>query len=328
MRQWLVAADDRTGAFEVAALFATVVGPVTVTVGEPPLGSGVVDIASRAMTAADAARAAAALDAVPASWVAHKIDSTLRGNWVAELQARHQVTDRRVVVLPGWPELSRICVAGVVHVDGAPIGDMRAHLPTADMLTDATELADWLGGRGSWAVCDVPDDAAMHAAAAVLTAFDGIVAGPAGPLGAVFATRHPAQSAAGSDRIGVPTLVVCGSAHPVSREQLRRLAVARPDITIMATGPASGSLHHDAVAKLAVDAREHIARRRPAAVLIIGGETAAAVLGSAPRVVAGLAAVGMPYSFDAAGGGATVVTKAGGFGGADALVELLAGENE
>ena len=40
---WLVAADDRTGAYEVAALLAGS-GVVIVTVGAPPDEGGVVDL--------------------------------------------------------------------------------------------------------------------------------------------------------------------------------------------------------------------------------------------------------------------------------------------
>ncbi|MEI7546661.1 MAG: four-carbon acid sugar kinase family protein, partial [Actinomycetota bacterium] len=88
-RQWLVAADDRTGAFEVAALFAAITGsgPVVVTVGEAAGGDGVVDLGTRAMQPGDARAAASAIE-TPGVWAGHKIDSTLRGNWPLELRAR------------------------------------------------------------------------------------------------------------------------------------------------------------------------------------------------------------------------------------------------
>ena len=325
MREWLVVADDRTGAFEVAALFAQVVGPVTVTVGAAPVGSGVVDLGSRAMSAADACQAASALDASPAAWHAHKIDSTLRGNWAAELVARQRATGRRAVVLPGWPELGRTCVGGIVFVDGAPIGSVRDHLADVDLLADAGALHVWLDGERMIAVCDVPNSDAMYAAAKVLVGHDVLVAGPAGPLGATFSAGRVAQPAGSAVRMIDPVLVVCGSANPASREQLRRLRAARPDVSVIATSAPYGELHHGAVLELVEQARLRIEKLQPRTVLIIGGDTAAALLGEAPRVVSGFAATGMPFSRGA--GGPLIITKAGGFGRPDALVDLIGGEN-
>ena len=54
----------------------------------------------------------------------------------------------------------------------------------------------------------------------------------------------------------------------------------------------------------------------PDTLVVIGGDTAAALLGDAPRMVGGFVAPGMPWSRDDDGGGPLVVTKAGGFGGA------------
>ena len=321
VREWLVAADDRTGAFEVAALFAQLVGPVTVTVGDAPNGSGVVDIGSRAMSLGDAARVASAIDASPSAWVAHKIDSTLRGNWAAELRARQGTTDRRVVVLPGWPEMGRTCVGGVVHVDGQPIGNVLDHLGDADLVADASELSAWLAGAGRIVVCDVPNSQAMHAAAAALVGHDVLLAGPAGSLGAAFAAGRPAVPTDGAVAIDKPALVICGSANPISREQVLRLR----SIEVIAADTPDGALHPQVVSALAAQARLRIERLQPRIVVIIGGETAAAVLGDAPRTVSGFAAAGMPWSLD--DDGPVVVTKAGGFGGPDALIDLLCGEN-
>ena len=320
----MVAADDRTGAFEVAALFAQVVGPVTVTVDEPVDGPCVVDMGSRAKSVADAARVAAEIDASPSSWVAHKIDSTLRGNWAAELLARQRATGRRVVVLPGWPELGRTCVGGVVYVDGVAIGNVRNLLGGADLLADAGELRGWLLGERMMAVCDVPNSDAMHAAAAVLAAHDVLLAGPAGPLGSAFAARHAGPVALNAVNIVDPVLVVCGSANPVSREQIQRLQTAHPDVEIIATSVPEGELHAAAVATLAIHAHERIEQRQPRTVVIVGGDTAAAWMGDAPQLVSGFAAPGMPFIRI---GDTLVITKAGGFGGPDALVDLLGGEN-
>ena len=60
MLEWLVVADDRTGALEVAGEMAACLGPVTVTVGRPPAdgaGAVVVDIGSRHASPTRAAHA-------------------------------------------------------------------------------------------------------------------------------------------------------------------------------------------------------------------------------------------------------------------------------
>lgn len=330
MREWLVAADDRTGAFEVAALFARVVGPVTVSVSELPTGSGVVDIGTRALGAAEAAQIAASIDDEPSAWIAHKMDSTLRGNWEVELAARQRTTGRRVVVLPAWPEMGRTCIGGVVHVKDAPIGNVRSHL-SADLAANADELRVWLQGDGQIVVCDIPDADAMIAAARTVADRDVLVAGPAGPLGAVFAARHRldarARIARGSvqTEIGFPVVVVCGSAHPVARDQIRRLRAARPDVELLATAPPEGELHQHAVQWLVDHARSRIEQLAPRTVVLIGGETAAAALGNESRKVSGFAAPGMPFM--RAPDGPLVITKAGGFGGPDALIELIGRNN-
>ena len=80
----------------------------------------VVDLRSRHVPPLEARRRAIAL----ASDVrqVHKIDSTLRGNWAAELSAFVEI-GRRVVLIPSHPPLGRVCVGGVVLVDGVPVAE-------------------------------------------------------------------------------------------------------------------------------------------------------------------------------------------------------------
>ena len=320
-----MAADDRTGAFEVAGLLATVVGPVTVTVGTAPPGNGVVDLGSRALSPADASARAAAVDGNSSAWTAHKIDSTLRGNWAAELLARHTVCGRRIVVLPGWPELGRTCVDGVVRVHDVPIARPADALPNAGSIAGVAALREWLAGNARIAVCDVPDTDTMHALAAELVGSQVLIAGPGGPIGATFAAHIGASRALSSPTLGGAIAVICGSANPVSHEQLRRLSIARPDIAVMSVPSTDGALDPELATAVAQRAVERITHARPDTIIVIGGDTAAALLGEAPRSVGGFVAPGMPWSRDNNGEGPLVVTKAGGFGGPDALVDLLRG---
>ncbi|CAN0492439.1 unnamed protein product, partial [Phaeothamnion confervicola] len=114
---WLIAADDRTGALEVAGACARDGAPVAVVAGisNHVRVPGVVDLATRHLSASTAAERARTVDRVDVASVhAHKIDSTLRGNWAAEIAARHGASGRPVLVVPALPALGRICRDGTV----------------------------------------------------------------------------------------------------------------------------------------------------------------------------------------------------------------------
>jgi uncharacterized protein YgbK (DUF1537 family) len=61
------------------------------------------------------------------------------------------------------------------------------------------------------------------------------------------------------------------------------------------------------------------------AIVVIGGDTADAVLGPERLDVGGLVVDGTPWSLRPGQDGPLIVTRAGGFGGPDALVELVWG---
>jgi D-threonate/D-erythronate kinase len=320
----MVTADDRTGAYEVAAEIAAAVGPVVVSVDDAPEGDGVVDLGSRHLSPRDAVRRAEA--APVAEWNAHKIDSTLRGNWVEEVRARARVTGQRVVVVPAWPAMGRTCVGGVVHVHGQPVGDIGDQLAEADLLANAHELQSWLTGVGRFAAVDVIDEPVLHVVAQVLASAPVLLVGPGGPIGAVFTARSQGCAASVVAECAAPALVVRGSATEISREQVARLVHAVPGIDVLEAPAATGDLVPAVALELAGRARARMADGRYATVVLIGGDTAAAVLGAAPRRVGGTVAPGMPWSRPARGDGPLVITKAGGFGDPDALVRLFAAQ--
>jgi uncharacterized protein YgbK (DUF1537 family) len=311
----LIAADDRTGALEVAAEVSRAGTPVTVTVGEPPTGEGVVDLGTRGLAFEQAVAAAAALPA--AEWQGHKIDSTLRGNWAAELRARAV----RTLIIPAWPAMGRTCHGGVVHVHGVSGAAVRDQLPEAALLAGLDALEGWLAAGDGIAAVDVSDTAALHHVAALAAGSDVLIAGPAGAIGAAFVARFGEGSVAVPPSLAAPVVVMCGSATAVSREQVDRLRRALPDVRVVDAPPAEGDLSPEVVRALAATAD----LEGVATLVVIGGDTAAAVLGGGPRMVGGYAAPGMPWSRDGHGGGPVVVSKAGGFGGPDALVDLLRG---
>lgn len=310
----LVAADDRTGAFEAAALLAGVGSPVTVWVGSPS-GDGVVDLCTRHVAPDVAARRVSGLPA--AEWSAHKTDSLLRGNWPAELRA----LPGRVLFVPAWPQMDRVCVGGVVYAGGAPIGAVLDRLPEATLLPDQERLEWWLANGDGIGVADADTAERLWTVAeAAVNATEVVMAGPAGAVGAAHRARFGANESQPCPWPEGTVVVVNGSASPVAHEQVRQLRAQRSAVSVVSVPEATTELHPDAARAVAADASRLVAEA--AVVVVIGGDTAAALLGDAPRSVGGFAAAGMPWSLDALGGGPLVITKAGAFGGPDAFLDL------
>ena len=314
MTDRLVAADDRTGSFEVAAWMADAAGPVTVWVGEAG-GDGVVDLGTRNESAEVAVERVRALP--KADWRGHKTDSLLRGNWAAEVRA----LDARVLLVPAWPEMGRVCIGGVVHAAGERVGAIRDRLPEAGLLADLDAVRRWLEAGEGVGVADTTTSEQMHLVAALLSSVDDVVvAGPAGPIGAAHRARFGGRAAAVCPAPVGPVVVVNGSASPVAHEQVRRLRAGRPDIEVLSVPEGVDGLRPEVAQAVAAEAVASAARA--STIVVIGGDTAAALLGEAPRRVGGFAAPGMPWSLEVSGGGPLVITKAGAFGGPDALLAL------
>lgn len=342
VREWLVAADDRTGALEVAAGLAAHVGPTVLAVRTPVDGSCVVDIGSRTTDAATAASRAVAIDAMTSRVTAHKIDSTLRGQWAHEVTSRCERSGRRLLVVAAWPEMGRTCIGGVVHVDGAAHDRLDRHLPGIAIVAPA-DMGEWLDGDSPMGAVDVADtdslervadDIARHRAFA-----EGrvLLAAPAAPIAAVVgralssapgwsrdtAPDIPTSGHRPSERLVGSTLVVSGSATEISAAQLAAVTQERPDVEVFAPrrtpGPPRSSVAREVVRR----ARTRLAEGGVGAVVVVGGSTAALLLGDSPRLVHGMAIPGLPWSTPLSGDGPVVISKAGGFGRDDTLVAAL-----
>jgi len=387
-----IAADDRTGALEVAGMCADACGePVRVHVhaaravsvrhlehgGEPRVR--VLDLGTRHLAPADAAAIARRTGSpvgqhLSSAVLAHKIDSTLRGNWAAEVVARGLAAERRVLVVPAFPAMGRTCSDGVVRVHGVPVaegaagtdarGPARSSRP-AELLADAgagrvaeltvhdpAVLHGWLRGdlhpQARVAVCDAGSDDDLRTIARCWSSWtsDVMFAGTAASIAeaARALASGPSTSATAAPNLELPALVICGSLHPVARAQVGSLAdvgaqhvdvgaTDLPDLrggagVVVLTGsapavlPVSDDDARRAAHALAELARAALGQRDWRSVVIIGGDTAAALLGDGPIDVGGTVGTGMPW-FRMPGGGPIVVTKAGGFGVASTLTDLL-----
>jgi uncharacterized protein YgbK (DUF1537 family) len=371
--EFLIAADDRTGALETAGALAhdgAGVVPMLTSLGDlPGVGSRavVVDLATRHVVPDTAATRAVGVDSIGAARYGHKIDSTLRGNWASELVARHAATGRPVLVVPSYPALGRTCVGGVVLVDDVPVHegaaghDVRAPVSNsrpAELLRaagaldvvgchDLTDLVDWLEVPGGIAVADAATDNDLAAIANRWVGVEGVLlAGTSAAIGAAGARLFDSEERNERPTVHGPVLVVCGSAHPRAAEQVGRAeergarvlrdgyelaldAIADGQPIVLASPRLAEPLSADEVAAAmaamaravsAITATHHLG-----AVVVIGGDTADAVLGPERIDVGGLVVDGTPWSLWPGRDWPLIVTRAGGFGGPDALVELVWG---
>src|SRR3954454_19384753 len=119
-----VIADDLTGAAELGAVGKRLGLKAEIVCNNEPGSTAdlvCVDTDSRSCTASEAAKRAAAgaklLQAAGARWIYKKVDSVLRGNVTAEVEAvMQQLGLNRALVLPADPSLGRIIRDGQYFV--------------------------------------------------------------------------------------------------------------------------------------------------------------------------------------------------------------------
>jgi uncharacterized protein YgbK (DUF1537 family) len=316
-------ADDLTGALEVGALFAATGAAVKVGIECAPAAAvTIVDLESRHLEDAAAATIvrnfATAAKQKGEPFVFLKVDSTVRGPIAASIAALSGVwPHREIFFTPAYPKLGRTVVNGHLLVDGVPInGTPFRHDPTHP--ARSSHLAELLGGLR---VFDAASDydlariarAAVQARASIIVGSGGL-AREAAPLLPI--SRNAPQNL---PPIGKP-IVVSGSMHAISAEQLRR-AGSWPVIECSAfsSGPeALGNLTQAALERIgAIDT-----------MIVFGGDTARSLmnaLGVRDIEPAGEALPGIPVSrIISDGRPLTLITKAGGFGGPDLLPQLAA----
>ena len=338
-------ADDRTGAMETAGACAdlgcaAVVAPFSIEDG----GTAqclVIDLASRHLDAPEAAARAAA---VPMTAL-HKLDSTLRGNWAHEIVGRQKASGRRVLVVPAFPAAGRTCEGGVVLAGGRPVsegdaandarGGVRSSRPAEHLLQAGASsvdvvsrdtLAAWLDfGTGEIAVCDAVSDDDLRVVAALWAGHrDVMLAGTAATVAsAAAATLVPSGTHGAAPLCEGPALIVCGSLHPMAQAQVAMAQSAGATVLVSDAG-ADGDAAEVAAA-LGANAHRALATNDFRTVVLVGGDTAAAVLGDTVVWVGGTMAPGVAWSRPFGDPGPLVFTKPGGFGGPSTLVDLLAG---
>ncbi len=269
----LIVADDLTGAMDSAGPFAAL-GVETWVVAVPPGKQGAghsisldnarvvsVNTDSRHLSAAQAAQRideiARHLDFGGFDIVVKKIDSTLRGNVVAETLALAAASGRRkALIAPAFPAQGRTMRNGVVHVDGKPLAqtafanDALSPPPLAplhqvfatmrpDLRVDVVAPASAFDGEADIWVADCAVDADLSAAIAAMGADrvarmgDVLMAGSAGLTQALARACFPSgASAAVPGRIDGTIVFAVGSRAARSAEQVEALAL-EPETAVL-----------------------------------------------------------------------------------------------
>jgi uncharacterized protein YgbK (DUF1537 family) len=354
-----ILADDLTGACDTGTLFAGP-APVPVAVWPRPPGKApvrVVDTESRTLAPDEAARrvgSAAAADASARYF--KKIDSTLRGPIGAEVDALMRATGAPCAILtPAFPAQGRVVVDRILRVDGVPVAETAAGAdpdfarhgvsnvvdclrPGIDRPLGWIPLAQVRGGldtlaacvqrlQGVVAVADAETDADLTTLVDAALALDPcpLLVGAAG-LARALAARLGLLAKRAQLPAGRRWLVIAGSRHPATRRQVT--AARECGIRVLTTAEADVADHGQASVQLAGEARAVLAREEFDLVAVTGGRTALALweaLEAERMDLVGPPAPGLAFGYLRTPGhpALALLTKAGGFGGADLFVSLF-----
>ncbi len=264
---------------------------------------------------------------------AHKMDAGLRGNWPFEIEVMLEA-GYKVAVVCSFPDAGRRCLDGVVYIHDLPVLEsvFGADPLNAPISSRPAEVLEHSGVRGDVVVWDANDNKQMLAAVRRARAEDRLLVGASGALGALATTVFPNLQPR-TVALPRPMLVICGSLNPLSRRQIAAVGVPiqaldqqldlTSGIAVVATDQPNGDITlsqaETTAAKAAALAREHW--DAIGTLIIVGGDTAAAVVGDDPLDVQGTVAPGVPASNYA---GLCLITKGGGIGQPDTLKELWA----
>ena len=358
----LVLADDLTGAGDTVVSFARSGWSSLLSLSggwphEPEEEAVAVTLDSRRDPRAEHVTARAVGDLDP-SLLYLKIDSTVRGR-VAE-QVRGAVAGRRrtrpgayAVLCPAYPAMGRTVEDGHVFVHGVPVhrsaagddpvtpvteSDLRVLVPGAALAAgdDLAAAIREASRRSDVVVVDARDQADLDRVADAVAAIgpDAVPVGSAGlaiALARVWRTTEPTAPRP----VEVPpegrSLVVVSSLHPVAREQVADLEarVEQLAVDILVTNPerVDGAAAERARA-IGADAAAALDGRRHGLLVLVGGDGAAQTLialGATGIRVVDAPVEGVPLGALVGGShdGLAVATKAGGFGDAHTLTQLI-----
>jgi len=279
----LIIADDLTGAADTGAMFCSAVGPVDMVgpdSSQPPSAAMTVHTDSRHLRPDPAAKAVShALNAfghAPSGLVYKKIDSCLRGNIGAEIDALLQTGRfKAAIIAPAFPEQGRTTLNDVHYLNSWPIASTEMSRDPRHPITQSSLSATIAAQTGLPAAhvnvshiergmahmqnlvrgfmacgyrhitCDATSQRHLHTLAQLVMAGDTTLlpVGSAGLAKAMAALMPPFQQTPRLPDIE-KLLFICGSAAKTLHTQLDRLReqlgcgqqIWQPD-TLLATEP-------------------------------------------------------------------------------------------
>jgi uncharacterized protein YgbK (DUF1537 family) len=292
--------------------------------------------------------AAARAPAISARLLFKKIDSTLRGHAGVEVAAALDAFGcNAAIVCPAFPAMNRIVSAGYLRVPGSdfmPI-DVAAHFRAQGIeecaFARCEEAARAVSSGARVVVLDAVcnEDLDRIAAAGMATGLRILWAGSAGLAAALARILHPGPQRRPCPVATGPLLFCLGSTHPVTVAQEIALVNRMDAPVLQAEGTTretiDGELCHGRHLVLRIPRgdiaaerlKELLPRERISAVAVSGGDTATLFCHAAgvrhielvdevlPGIPRGIICGG---AFD----GTSIVTKSGGFGEPDALIQV------
>lgn len=323
-RELFITADDRTGSLEIGGLIAT----QTTSVPVGPLADStrccVVDLASRHVSPEEAIRRTLDAHQRVARHRCHKMDAGLRGNWPHEIRALIEL-GFQIAVVPSFPDAGRICKDGVVYIQGlavldSPFGADPLTAPCSSKPIEVLEEADCV--FDAIEVWDASDNDELREAVRRCQDEGRVLVGPSGAVSA-YAERVIEPGERRRFDFQRPLLIGCGSLNATSRNQLDQLDIEQhilgsslpdlDDVLLLVTPYVEGAVATQRAVAVADQMAETIKSLASKAntLLIIGGDTLAAVVGDQTVDALGTVEAGIPVSeFD----GHLLISKGGGIG--------------
>ncbi len=297
----LIVADDFSGACDAAARVAVNGCSAAALLAPEAVNAAILAISteSRHCSPEDARARVRSLAAfVSGRTLYKKIDSTLRGPWIDEVDELLSITDySQAMVCPAFPVMGRTVRNGWLYVNDRRLEQIHCPYTVRDASTE--------------------DDLARIAAEICSSIL---------PVGSAGLARHffqnvklpPGPGSPAPPRPNGPWLVLVGSDHPASQSQLHFLHKVGARRAVPSAVPSA--------APLLINPASYPASL--AGVFATGGETAARFLRSTgARGVTELRELlpGIPAGFilDGSYNGTVMIIKAGGFGAPDAILRAI-----
>jgi len=338
----LMLADDFTGACDAAGAFGAsrttrmVVGATEDWPPDVEVLAVDLDVRERSASEATTAVEAAARLIASATHLFVKIDSTLRGPIAALVESALRVSKAGVaVVAPAFPEQGRLLRGGRLIVNGE-LGPSLVELlgkqgttvvtaPSSDGLEIA--IAQARRDRRRTVIVDAETAQSLRGIAAAARRHpEWLLVGSAGLARQLADSPGRSLSLPPHGSGPGPLLVVAGSHAQATRAQLSHLE-SLDNVVVLASAITDTRDTGAVTAELAELVAAWAERHTPHAVVLTGGATASAVckrIGARALDVHGELAPGIPIATFHQGiwHGLTVVTKAGGFGSPETLLDV------